>query len=136
MKKAFTMMELLTVMSIIAILTGFGMAYHADAILQAHINNMRVDAKKNIEFQETFYALNKYYDEIPTTSYSNSNLGGLRGNDGNKFSVSENNILFVESFVCDSGIPGYRIFISSDTVAHTAIEYNKCEDGVIQEVAI
>ncbi|MCK9372446.1 MAG: prepilin-type N-terminal cleavage/methylation domain-containing protein [Sulfuricurvum sp.] len=136
MRKAFTMVELLTVMAIVAILTGFGMAYFAEATLQAHINNMRVDAKKNIEFQETFYALNKYYDEIPTTSYSNSNLGGLRGNDGNKFSVSEDNILFVEAFVCDTGIPGYRILISSDTVTHTAIEFNKCEDGAIHEVVI
>ena len=130
LRKGFTLVELLFVMAIIAILAGFAIANLKDSSKTAAINGMKNDARNAIAIQQTYFADNQSYDSADGAGDAN---GVLLGDNGAKFSVSNNDTLTTASEDCGDGTVGFTLKVTNPTnVPGKAVTYNSCTDGKIQ----
>jgi len=132
LRKGFTLVELLFVMAIIAILAGFAIANLKDSSKTASINGMKNDARAAIAIQQTYFAENQTYDNADGTGDAN---GVLVGDNGAKFSISNNDTLTTASKDCGDGTIGFTVKVVNPTnVPGKQVSYDSCTDGKIQYV--
>lgn len=132
MRKGFTLVELLFVMAIIAILAGFAIANLKDSSKTAAINAMKNDARNAIAAQQAYFAENQTYDSANGAGDEN---GVLVGDNGAKFSISNNDSLVTDLKDCGDGTTGFTVKVTNPTnVPGKAVTYDSCTDGKIQFV--
>lgn len=132
LRKGFTLVELLFVMAIIAILAGFAIANLKDSSKTAAISAMKNDARTAIAIQQTYFAENQAYDNADGAGDAN---GVLVGDNGAKFSVSNNDTLTTASKDCGDGTIGFTVKVVNPTnVPGKQVSYDSCTDGKIQYV--
>lgn len=130
LRKGFTLVELLFVMAIIAILAGFAIANLKDSTKTASISAMKNDARTAIAIQQTYFAENQTYDNADGAGDAN---GVLVGDNGSKFSVSNNDSLTTASKDCGDGTVGFTVKVTNPTnVPGKAVTFDSCTDGKIQ----
>lgn len=135
MKKAFTLVELLFVMAIISILTGFAVKNGIEQRELAQISTMKTDIEVNAKQNQTFCNKYEYCDFLSLTNYNQTDFGGIAGNYGTRFSVSPHNSIQITDNDCGSGMPGFQITLTSEYALNTKFIYDSCS-GSTEEVVL
>ena len=125
MRRAFTFIELLFVMAIVAILTGYGVFRLGDSSRAAYKSTMEVDLENIITRESIFFKRKDFFDSF-SGSYEDSIAGRIVGENGGKFSVSKHNSITVQSVNCNP-FPGYKVVITNDRV-NESLHYSSCSD--------
>lgn len=135
MKKAFTLVELLFVMAIIAILARYAIKNGIEQRELSQISTMKTDIETNAKQNQTFCNKFEYCDSLSLTTYDQTDFGGIAGNYGTRFSVSPHNNLEVTDNDCTSGMPGFQVIVTSDWAKQKKFIYDSCS-GSTEEVVL
>lgn len=145
MRKAFTLVELLIVIAIIAILAAIAIPQFSKYKQRAYVAAMMSDAHNIIAAEEAYYS---QYDKYATGDKTNFNNGVLQlkddaGNVVASINLTKNVTLLsyddytptnqIQSVTCDDGSPGYKFALGHENIKSNGtykrgVKFNSCVD--------
>jgi len=134
MRNGFTLVELLVVMSLIAILVGLATARFMSVKQSAFKTSMLNDIRNAVNVMESYYTENQDYGSYNFTASDSSDgtRDGFYTRDSLRFPLSKGNsidLLSGESSTrCDNGMEGYKVTITNRKVKDKKATYFSCED--------
>jgi len=158
MRKAFTLVELLIVIAIIAILAAIAIPQFSKYKQRAYVAAMKSDAHNIIASEEAYYAeFDEYAVDGKATYDADENVITLKDDDGNTVAeirltknvvpltaqngnavADDGNAVFSDT--CDDGSPGYKFYLghenikTSDGKYKIVVKYESCNDKAPTEV--
>ena len=152
MRKAFTLVELLIVIAIIAILAAIAIPQFSKYKQRAYVAAMMSDAHNIIAAEEAYFA---QYDKYATGSSTNATNGEISFKDPDnttqevaKIKLTKNVVLLdyddyssasqIENVTCNDGSPGYKFALGHENIKSgnnykRGIKFNSCTDKAPQE---
>ena len=146
MRKAFTLVELLIVIAIIAILAAIAIPQFSKYKQRAYVAAMKSDAHNIIASEEAYFAEEDKY-ATGTNAVYNATANKITLKDGNntvaEIPLTKNVVLLdyddysnatqIESTTCDDGSPGYKFAlghknIKSGNTYKRGVKFNSCTD--------
>lgn len=128
-KKAFSLLEILFVMSLISILTGIGVVYFKDSLSSSKLNELNSDMITAITYTNKLVTKTYDYSSINNGDYKDNSLNGFSDNLFGEiylplhFSVNIN----YTAITCDNGEAGFKLVGTSGQVKDIkSLEFDSC----------
>ena len=127
MRRAFTIPELLIVLSILAILYSFSIPNVSKSTSKAEILKMQNDIHGIVQVEFQTKAMKNHYESLEATGTESDN-GTFWGSLGGKYSISENITATVDLKSCSKGSEGFVVEVRNSNVSDY-YSFDSCEDG-------
>ncbi len=129
MKKAFTLIEMLVVLVLIAVLLALGIDQLRESPRPAYVNSMKNDIINASITEQSIY--DEYYEYESMDLFTVSGTGSK----GGKYALSQFNSMEIEIVNCSIGT-GFFISVFNERIKNFSMTLNSCNQSKIQEVQL